>query len=66
LLDGPFLAHAEDRDDIVMPTSSRIEGIGRTRVEPSFLRGVVDRMVSVPDAALIAAARQREGQCPGA
>ena len=44
-------------DDIVMPTSSRIEGIGRPRVEPSFLPGVVDRMVSVPDAASIAAAR---------
>jgi len=40
-----------------MPTSSRIEGIGRPRVEPSFLPGVVDRMVAVPDAASIAAAR---------
>ncbi|KAA8970512.1 MAG: PLP-dependent cysteine synthase family protein, partial [Mycobacterium sp.] len=37
--------------------SSRIEGIGRPRVEPSFLPGVVDAMVSVPDAASIAAAR---------
>jgi cysteine synthase A len=52
-----FPAYAEDRDDIVMPTSSRIEGIGRPRVEPSFLPGVVDRMVSVPDGASIAAAR---------
>jgi len=52
-----FPSYAEDRDDIVMPTSSRIEGIGRPRVEPSFLPGVVDRMVSVPDAASIAAAR---------
>jgi cysteine synthase A len=52
-----FPAYAEDRDDIVMPTSSRIEGIGRPRVEPSFLPGVVDRMVAVPDAASIAAAR---------
>ena len=52
-----FPAYAEGRDDIVMPTSSRIEGIGRPRVEPSFLPGVVDRMVSVPDAASIAAAR---------
>ena len=34
--------------------SSRIEGIGRPRVEPSFLPGVVDRMVAVPDAASIA------------
>jgi cysteine synthase len=36
---------------------SRIEGIGRPRVEPSFLPGVVDAMVSVPDAASIAAMR---------
>src|SRR3546814_11184159 len=36
---------------------SRIEGIGRPRVEPSFLPGVVDSMMAVPDAASIAAAR---------
>ena len=36
--------------------SSRIEGIGRPRVEPSFLPGVVDRMMAVPDAASVAAA----------
>ncbi len=52
-----FPAYAEDRYDIVMPASSRIEGIGRPRVEPSFLPGVVDRMVAVPDAASVAAAR---------
>jgi cysteine synthase A len=52
-----FPAYAQGRDDIVMTASSRIEGIGRPRVEPSFLPGVVDRMVSVPDAASIAAAR---------
>lgn len=52
-----FPAYAEDRCDVVMPASSRIEGIGRPRVEPSFLPGVVDRMVAVPDAASIAAAR---------
>ncbi|UGT70207.1 PLP-dependent cysteine synthase family protein [Nocardia gipuzkoensis] len=37
--------------------SSRIEGIGRPRVEPSFVGQVVDRMLEVPDAASIAAAR---------
>jgi cysteine synthase A len=37
--------------------ASRIEGIGRPRVEPSFVPGVVDAMVSVPDAASIATAR---------
>ncbi|MFV0495731.1 PLP-dependent cysteine synthase family protein [Mycobacterium sp.] len=52
-----FPAYAEGRLDIVTGASSRIEGIGRPRVEPSFLPTVVDRMVSVPDAASIAAAR---------
>jgi cysteine synthase A len=36
---------------------SRIEGIGRPRVEESFLPSVVDRMVRVPDAASLAAMR---------
>ncbi|MGV9639352.1 PLP-dependent cysteine synthase family protein [Nocardia rhamnosiphila] len=36
---------------------SRIEGIGRPRMEPSFVPEVVDRMIHVPDAASIAAAR---------
>jgi cysteine synthase A len=51
-----YPAYAESRSDIVITASSRIEGIGRPRVEPSFLPDVVDRMVSVPDAASIAAA----------
>lgn len=33
---------------------SRIEGIGRPRVEPSFIPNVIDRMMQVPDAASIA------------
>lgn len=37
------------------PRPSRIEGIGRPRVEPSFIPGVIDRMFKVPDAASIAA-----------
>jgi len=43
---------------------SRIEGIGRPRVEPSFIPTVVDRMFGVPDAASVAAMRflrQRTG-----
>ncbi|WP_280298030.1 PLP-dependent cysteine synthase family protein [Nocardia neocaledoniensis] len=36
---------------------SRIEGIGRPRVEPSFVGQVVDRMIVVPDAASVATAR---------
>jgi cysteine synthase A len=35
--------------------SSRIEGIGRPKVEPSFQHGVIDRMMQVPDAASVAA-----------
>jgi cysteine synthase A len=35
---------------------SRIEGVGRPRVEPSFIPTVIDHMVKVPDAASIAAA----------
>lgn len=34
-----------------------IEGIGRPRVEPSFMPEIVDRMIAVPDAASIAAMR---------
>jgi cysteine synthase A len=33
---------------------SKIEGIGRPRVEPSFIPGVVDEMLKVPDQASIA------------
>jgi cysteine synthase len=38
-------------------SGSRIEGIGRPQVEPSFLPSAVDRMVRVPDAASLAATR---------
>lgn len=37
--------------------SSRIEGIGRPRVEPSFLPEVIDHMIRIPDAASLAAMR---------
>lgn len=36
---------------------SRIEGIGRQRVEPSFMPAIIDSMLQVPDAASIAAMR---------
>ena len=51
-----FPAYTEGRRDITTTASSRIEGIGRPRVEPSFLPTVIDRMVRVPDAASVAAA----------
>nr|WP_280833203.1 PLP-dependent cysteine synthase family protein [Mycolicibacterium frederiksbergense] len=51
-----FPGYTQGRNDVVIDASSRIEGIGRPRVEPSFLPGVVDRMVAVPDGASVAAA----------
>lgn len=47
----------QDSSDVVTDAAPRIEGIGRPRVEPSFVGGVVDDMVRVPDAASIAAMR---------
>lgn len=52
-----FPSYAQGDPSVVTGASSRIEGIGRPRVEPSFLPDVVDRMVVVPDAASVAAAR---------
>lgn len=45
-----------NHDPNVTAPGSRIEGIGRPRVEPSFVPGVIDHMIRVPDAASIAAA----------
>ena len=39
---------------ITSPTGSRIEGIGRPRVEPSFVPSVIDWMMRVDDSASIA------------
>jgi cysteine synthase A len=55
-----FFAGWRDDDPGVVGRPSRIEGIGRPRVEPSFIPGVVDRMIAVPDAASIATARAVE------
>ena len=41
--------------EVTCPLGSRIEGIGRPRVEPSFIPGVIDHMIRIPDAASIAA-----------
>jgi cysteine synthase A len=50
-----FLEAFESGDrGVTSDRPSRIEGIGRPRVEPSFLPGVIDRMMRVPDAASIA------------
>lgn len=47
----------QDRSDVETAVASRIEGIGRPRVEKSFVGGVVDDMMRVPDTASIAAMR---------
>lgn len=53
-----FFPGWETKDDsVVTGTSSMIEGIGRQRVEPSFIGSCVDRMIQVPDGASIAGMR---------
>ena len=55
-----FFPSWRDGDQVSSGAASRIEGIGRPRVEPSFQPGVVDRMIVVPDAASIATMRAVE------
>lgn len=56
-----FAAYWHTRDpSLTSVRASRIEGIGRPRVEPSFVADVVDRMESIPDAASFAAIRVLE------
>jgi cysteine synthase A len=62
-------AFAGDDAAVQQACGSRIEGIGRPRVEPSFVPSVVDRMMLVPDAASVAAMRfltERTGLRAGA
>ncbi|MGF1758394.1 PLP-dependent cysteine synthase family protein [Photobacterium sagamiensis] len=50
-----FHEYYKTRDlNLTSNTGSRIEGIGRPRVEPSFIPDVVDEMRTIPDAASIA------------
>ncbi|MCX8958018.1 PLP-dependent cysteine synthase family protein [Erwinia psidii] len=50
-----FLDYWQQRDrSLQNSTGSKIEGIGRPRVEPSFIVDVVDDMMRVPDGASIA------------
>ena len=58
-----FLDYWQQRDaSLRSPVGSKIEGIGRPRVEPSFIPDVVDEMLRVPDAASVAAAHWLESQ----
>ena len=52
-----FSAYHRTGDASLTAVGSRIEGIGRPRVEPSFVRTLVDRMMEVPDFDSIAAMR---------
>jgi cysteine synthase A len=56
-----FEAWRDGRTDVTCEHGSLIEGIGRPRVEPSFIGEAIDRMISVPDAASIATIRYVEG-----
>jgi cysteine synthase A len=57
-----FYEHFKTGDaTLTRDRGSRIEGIGRPRVEPSFLPAVIDRMEKIPDAASIAAIWWLEG-----
>ena len=51
-----FDAFAQRRSDLRSSRRGRIEGIGRPRVEPSFVPTVIDRMLQIPDAMSFAAA----------
>jgi cysteine synthase len=53
-----FFGHHRSRNPaLTSERGSCIEGIGRPRVEASFVPGVIDRMLQVPDAASFAAMR---------
>jgi len=58
-----FLDYWQSRDaGLRSSVGSKIEGIGRPRVEPSFIPDVVDEMMRVPDAASVAMAHWLETQ----
>ena len=50
-----FSAYHRSGDASLTASGSRIEGIGRPRVEASFIRTVIDRMIEVADTESIAA-----------
>ena len=55
-----FHRHYADRGVTTLPEGCKpscIEGIGRPRVEPSFIPSIVDRMIAVSDAQSVAATR---------
>ncbi|MGE9782963.1 PLP-dependent cysteine synthase family protein [Janibacter sp. G368] len=55
-----FPGWRDDDPSVTTSVGSRIEGIGRQRVETSFIAASIDRMMRVPDAAAVAAVRLLE------
>jgi len=53
-----FGAYHRTGDASLTGVGSRIEGIGRPRVEASFIRTVIDRMIEVADVASVAAMQE--------
>ncbi|CAM3378351.1 PLP-dependent cysteine synthase family protein [Stackebrandtia soli] len=53
-----FDGWAREDADASVTCGSRIEGIGRPTMEPSFIPSVVDMMMKVPDAASVAVLRE--------
>jgi cysteine synthase len=56
-----FAAYHTSGDASITAAGSRIEGIGRPRVEPSFVRSLIDRMQVISNAESIAAMRLLSG-----
>ena len=56
-----FGAYYRDGDATRTAAGSRIEGIGRPRVEASFIRSLIDRLETIPDRLSIAAMRGLSG-----
>jgi len=57
-----FYDYYQQRDaSVTSKYSSKIEGIGRPRAEPSFIPSVIDNMMRVPDAASVATLLWLEG-----
>jgi len=52
-----FAAYYKSGDASLSSPGSRIEGIGRPRVEPSFIPTLIDRLVEVPNTDSVAAMR---------
>jgi len=52
-----FEGYVEGCRERACPRPSRIEGVGRPRIEPSFVPEIIDRMLKIPDAVSFAGMR---------